>query len=198
MRSRIPMAGEESWSWVSSHFLFSTSSKGLAPLGKTVRFPQLSCPASFANEPSLLLSNLPLGLYHPRSLLCHVCAYTPQLSSPKASGLVWDWVWLPKFSLLCQVPLRGKVQGSFLMTEGEAMVKSTASSARFSEINFQLCHSFFMKMPSYDLLFESVCKTLKWTTENPYLIWCSIKWVNWRFWWVNHTSKQSIQVQYTN
>ena len=64
----------------------------------------------------------------------------------------------------------GKVQViNYLVTQGEAMVKSIVSGARFSEFKFQLSHTLFLLIASSLTSLALVYKTIKWAAESPYL-----------------------------
>lgn len=120
--------------WSKNYFLFSTPSKDRASLGQTEVMSMVL--PTFLCWRTLPTFAKPSPQDHvTRSLLCHVSTCTSHLSSSKPSGFVQDWVWLPKLSWLFQLPLMGKVQVSYLVTEGEATVKSTASGEDFLNSN---------------------------------------------------------------
>lgn len=165
---------------VNSPFLFSTPSKDCTSPGKT------NCEVIATGLPTFFdywalspfVKPSPLDCCHPQSPLSHVFLHIPVIFFQAL------WIGL-RLSLVPQIKCtyfpdslsRGRFKLVYLMIRGEAMVKSIASGARFSEFKFLLCHTLFLMIASYWTSLASVYKTVKWATESPYLISCWIKWV---------------------
>lgn len=158
---------------VNSPLLVSVPSEHHASPAKTGRWLQLGCPPSLTNGPSLPLQNLPLWTLVTLSYLCHMSTRRSWLSSYKPSILVWDWVWFTQLLLLLTPSHKEGSSSSYLMMQGEVMVKSIDSGARISEFKFELC----LTLVHWTSL-ASVYKTVKWATESLFLIFYWVKWVN--------------------